>query len=167
MLQVDVLHFSHFPTWQTLGLWLCLGLSSSGSWILILARGFLWQVCSLVRMQRASSAFALKSPAEAALSLLPGAHGGGSRRREGRPCPCLSFSLPWPLCQFTKVGGIRGVGCTLSRGISQRTRSGKTFRGNPPCTALTVPPGVLNAHRAIWKRWTCRLTRVPAEVLGF
>lgn len=84
MLQVDVLHFSHFPTWQTLGLWLCLGLSSSGSWILILARGSLWQAHSLIRMQGASSALALKSTAEAALLLLPGAGG-----QQSRPCPCL------------------------------------------------------------------------------
>lgn len=156
MLQVDVLHFSHFPTWQTLGLWLCLGLSSSGSWILILARGSLWQAHSLVRMWGASSALALPSTAEAAVLLLPGAGGQCSR-----PCPC-SVSAPWPLCQFG------GAGCTLSRDINQGTVF-RTWEGNRQSTALMPPPGVLSTdlapdtgaamweNRPLWKDVECKI----------
>lgn len=121
MLQVDVLHFSHFPTWQKLELWLCLGLPCSGSWILILARGFFWQVRSLVRMQGASSAFALESAAQTALLLLPGAQGQRSRRGAWLAMPSPLSLSPLTFVAITRVGGIRGAGCTLSRDEAVRT----------------------------------------------
>lgn len=159
MLQVDVLHFSHFPTWQTLGLWLCLGLSGSGSWILILARGSLWQAHSLVRMWGASSALALESPAEAALLLLPGAGGQWSR-----PCPCLC------LCPLTFVSACWSWWNRGSRlhpfQSHQPGHSLNDLGGNQHSRALTPPPAGLNTG-ACWalglscgcrcRFWRCRM----------
>lgn len=141
MLQVDVLHFSRFPTWQTLGLRLCLGLSSSGSWILILARGSLWQAQSLGRMQRASSALALQSSAEAALLLLPGAGGQGSR-----PWPCLCLS---PLTFVSACWRWWNRGSRLHPAQShQPGHCCKKLRGQSALMALTPPPGVLGTDLA-------------------
>lgn len=151
MFQVDVLHFSHFPTWQTLGLRLHLGPSSSGSWILILAWGFLWQVRSLVRMQGASPAFALKSTAEKALLLFPGAGGMWSRQRGGKSCRCFSPSLPGPLVHLTWVGGIRGAGCIVPFLACKPVHTPWRLVGELS-TAQTFLPGVLNTpcNPATW-----------------